>query len=145
MLLESLACNNFLDFLCPYMPKISMFSVFDLSFLFKIFEDPYNKTFFHLLGLFKFQSRWPPKGSNDHHPQRPKHATFKISWLSVMTFYPANKTVTHLGDFIAPICGSDSKELKRMHEEWASIVVTVHLGGLRLMPKTLFASYTVPD
>ena len=63
----------------------------------------------------------------------------------LMTFYTAKKTVTHLGDFIAPICGSDSKELKRMHEEWASIVVSVHLAGLRLMPKTLFASYTLPD
>ena len=67
---------------------------------------------FIFLCLSKFQSRWAPKCSNEHHPQRPKHATFKMSCLPVETLYPLEKTVKHLGDSLAPISVSGTKKSK---------------------------------
>ena len=89
-----------------------IFYVLHLSFLFGNFEDLSNKTFFHLFGLFEFQSRYPHQGSNDHYPQGTNHATFKISSLSMQTLNSAKKTVTHLGDSFAPINVSGAQKFR---------------------------------
>ena len=121
----------------------SIFSVLDLTF-FASFEVLSNKTFFQFLCLSKFQSSWASKCSNDHHPQRPKHATFKMSCLSVETLYPLENIVTHLGDSFAPISVSGTKESKENFSRVTQCNCCWPRDMLRVL-KALFPSSTVSD
>ena len=89
-----------------------IFYVLYLTFWLENFEDLSNLTFFHLCAQLKFQSRCPCQGSNDHYPQGPNHATFKISSHSMQTLNSVKKTVTHLGDSFAPINVSGAQKFK---------------------------------